>query len=83
MTDDAAVNDSVRPEKKPRLNVEVPHSVKDSLTKLTVQLDISQTELLRRAIVLMEFAVAQIAKGNQLTVADKDLKVVTQIVGIW
>ena len=82
LNDDAAAT-VARAEKRPRINVEVPLSVNESVARLTAQLDITKTELLRRAITLMELAVCEIGKGNQLTVADKDMKVVTRIIGIW
>lgn len=68
--------------KKVRLNADVTHDVNQTLVRLTAELGTTKSEALRKAINLLEVAVEAKAKGQYLTVADKDLNVLTRIIGI-
>jgi len=72
---------SIEKDKKVRVNFDVLPSVNQTLARLVDQLGMTKSELLRRAIDLMELAVEEKEKGNRLAIMDKDQKVITRIVG--
>lgn len=67
---------------KIRLTLDVSQELNRTLEHLAEQTGSSKSDLLRRAIALMEVAVDGKRKGQNLTLADKEDRVVTKIVGL-
>lgn len=67
---------------KIRLTLDVSQELNRTLEELAEQTGSTKSDLLRRAIALMEVAVDAKQKGQNLTVSDKQDKVVTKIVGL-
>jgi len=68
-------------DRKVRVNFDVMPALNQTLVRLGERLGMTKSELLRRAIDLMEFVVDEKEKGHQLAITDKDQKVITRIVG--
>lgn len=67
---------------KVRLSFEVSPKLNDTLEQLAERSDTTKSEILRKAIALMELAVEAKQKGQSLALTDEDKKIVTMIVGI-
>jgi hypothetical protein len=63
-----------------RLTVEFSKRLADKLERLAEKQDTTKTEVLRRAILLLELAEAEWAKGHRLTISDADDRVLKEIV---
>jgi len=67
---------------KVRLTLDVTDELNERLNDLAEQTGGSKSELLRKAIALVEVAVNAKRSGRHVAVVDKDDKVVTTIVGL-
>ena len=67
---------------KVRLTLDVTDELNERLNELAAEAGGSKSELLRKAISLIEVAVDARKSGNQVAVVDKNRKVVTTIVGV-
>jgi metal-responsive CopG/Arc/MetJ family transcriptional regulator len=65
-----------------RLNVNITDELNRRLDQMSEKSGSSKSDLLRKAIVLMDLAVNENAKGNVLAVADKSHHVLREIVGV-
>jgi predicted transcriptional regulator len=65
-----------------RLSLDVSKQLNEKLEDLAERIGGSKSEVLRRAITLMEIAVDARASGKRLGIADKDLPLSTEIVTV-
>lgn len=65
-----------------RLNVNITDELNQRLDQMAEKSGSSKSDLLRKAIVLMDLAVNENAKGNVLAVTDKNHHVLREIVGV-
>ena len=65
-----------------RLNVNITDELNNRLETLAAAGGMTKSDLLRRAIALMEVASEESAKGNRLAITDKKHKVLREIVGL-
>jgi metal-responsive CopG/Arc/MetJ family transcriptional regulator len=65
-----------------RLNVNITDELNRRLDSMSEKSGSSKSDLLRKAIVLMDLAVNESAKGNVLAVADKNHQILREIVGV-
>lgn len=65
-----------------RLSLEVSPELNETLEGLAARIHGTKSEVLRRAIALMEVAIEAARSGQKLAIADKDDRVVTKIIGI-
>ena len=65
-----------------RLSLDVSPGLNDLLERLAGETHSTKSEVLRKAIALMEVAVEAAEKGQKLGILDKDRNVTTEIVGI-
>lgn len=65
-----------------RLNVNISEQLNSRLDALADQSGTSKSELMRKAIALIDLAVTEKAQGHQLGILDKDRTVLREIVGI-
>jgi predicted transcriptional regulator len=65
-----------------RLNVNISDELNRRLDSMSEKSGSSKSDLLRKAIVLMDLAVNESAKGNVLAVADKNHHILREIVGV-
>ncbi len=70
------------PNGKVRLTVDVTDELYERLDQLADETGGSKSELLRKAIVLVDVAIQAKHQGRQMAVVDKNEKVVTTIVGL-
>lgn len=71
-----------KPATKVRLTLDVTDELNDRLNALAAESGGSKSELLRKAIALVEVAVDAKKAGKHVAVIDKNYKVVTTIVGL-
>ena len=67
---------------KVRLSLDVSLELNETLEELATKIHGSKSDVLRKAIVLMELAVQAKEKEQKLGIIDKDRHVVTEIVGL-
>ena len=67
---------------KVRLTLDVTDELNERLNRLAEEAGGSKSELLRKAIALVEVAVNAKRSGRQVAVVDKNERVVTTIVGL-
>ena len=67
---------------KVRLTVDVSPELNETLDQLAGNAHLTKSEILRRAIALMEVAAQAHKKGQKLALIDKDQQALTEIVGI-
>ncbi len=65
-----------------RLTVDVSPELNATLTKLAQEGHITKSEILRRAITLMEVAVSARERGQKIALVDQETPVNTEIVGV-
>jgi predicted transcriptional regulator len=65
-----------------RLNVNITEELNDRLDTLAENDGITKSELLRKAIVLIEVAVAERKLGHKLAITDNQHHVLREIVGV-
>jgi len=65
-----------------RLSVEMSPEMNEKLTELSRKIHGSKSDVLRRALVLMDVAVRARDEGHKLGVASQDQTLLTEIVGI-
>ena len=65
-----------------RLNLNITDELNQRLDQIAKKSGNSKSDLLRKAIVLMELVVDENAKGNVLSITDKNHHVLREIVGI-
>ncbi len=65
-----------------RLNVNITDELNRRLDQMSEKSGSSKSDLLRKAIVLMDLAVNENAKGNILAVTDRNHHVLREIVGV-
>ena len=65
-----------------RLNVNITDELNRRVDSMSEKSGSSKSDLLRKAIVLMDLAVNESAKGNVLAVADKNHQILREIVGV-
>ena len=65
-----------------RLTFDVSSELNEMLEKLAEQTSATKSEVLRKAIALMDVAVDAKSKGQKIVLADNDDRVVTKIVGL-
>jgi predicted transcriptional regulator len=70
------------PVDKVRLNLDVSQELDLLLSELATKINGTKSDVLRKAIVLMEVAVRAKDHGQKLGLIDKDRRVVTEIVGL-
>ncbi len=68
--------------KKVRLSVDISDQLNETLQDLASQTRSTKSEVLRRAIALMEVAVQAKERGQRLGLANKDQPLATEIVGL-
>jgi len=71
-----------QPKDKIRLSLEVSPELNNTLEDLALKIGATKSDVLRRAIVLMEVAVEAKERGQKLGIADKNQPLATEIVGI-
>ena len=67
---------------KVRLSLDVSPELNQTLEDLAAKIHGSKSDVLRKAIVLMELAVQAKEKQQKLGIVDKDRQLVTEIVGL-
>jgi predicted transcriptional regulator len=67
---------------KVRLSLDVSPELNQTLEELATKIHGSKSDVLRKAIVLMELAVEAKEKQQKLGIVDKDRRLVTEIVGL-
>ena len=67
---------------KVRLSLDVSPELNHTLDELATKIHGTKSDVLRKAIVLMELAVQAKDKDQKLGIIDKDRHVVTEIVGL-
>jgi hypothetical protein len=67
---------------KIRLTLDVTDEVNERLNHMVEEAGGSKSDLLRKAIALIELAIKAKRTGNQIAVVDPNLKVVTTVVGL-
>ncbi len=67
---------------KIRLTLEVTEDVNEILDNLAEMSGTTKSDVLRKAIALIEYAITNKKKGRQLALIDKDEKVVGTVVGL-
>ncbi len=67
---------------KVRLNLDVSPELNQTLDELATKIHGTKSDVLRKAIVLMELAVQAKDKEQKLGIIDKDRHVITEIVGL-
>jgi metal-responsive CopG/Arc/MetJ family transcriptional regulator len=65
-----------------RLNVNITEKLNDRLDELAQLSGSSKSDLLRKAIALMDLAVTEKNRNNHLSVTNSDGKVLREIVGV-
>ena len=65
-----------------RLSLEVSTALNRTLEEMAAQTHSSKSEILRKAIALMELAIRAKNEGNRFGIANKDQQLATEIVGI-
>lgn len=65
-----------------RLTLQITDELNDRLADLAAETAGSKSDLLRKAIALVEVAVEARRAGNQLAVVDRDQRVVSTVVGL-
>ena len=70
-----------RPERV-RLSLEVSPELNDKLDELSDKIHGSKSDVLRRAVALMDIAVLARDEGHKLGIADRNQPLVTEIIGI-
>jgi predicted transcriptional regulator len=65
-----------------RLNVNISENLNARLDELAQQSGTSKSELLRKAIALVDLAVTEKTRNNHLSVTNSDGKVLREIVGV-
>jgi predicted transcriptional regulator len=65
-----------------RLSLEVSNELNQTLEEMAEQTCSSKSELLRKAIALMELAIRAKREGNRFGIATKDQQLATEVVGI-
>jgi predicted transcriptional regulator len=65
-----------------RLNVNITDELNRRLDLMAEKSGSSKSDLLRKAIVLMDLAVNENSKGNVLAIADKNHHVLREIIGV-
>lgn len=65
-----------------RLNVNITDKLNDRLDVLAVEDGTTKSELLRKAIALMDLALTERLKGNKLAITNENNKVLREIVGV-
>jgi predicted transcriptional regulator len=68
--------------KKVRLSLVVTADLNDTLTQLAEKTGETKSDVLRKAITLMEMAVDARQRGRKVGIVEKDQTVMTEIVGI-
>ncbi len=65
----------------PRLTVQFPEKADEILSELAEKDKVSKTEIIRRALSLYRYLDREVKqKGNKLAIADKDDKIIKEIV---
>lgn len=72
---------SARPERV-RLSLEVSPELNDKLDELSDKIHGSKSDVLRRAVALMDIAVRARDEGHKLGIADRNQPLLTEIIGI-
>jgi hypothetical protein len=67
---------------KVRITLDLSPEMNRTLEEIVVKTGTSKTDVLRKAIALIEVAMEGRAKGQSLALSDKDDRVVTKIVGL-
>lgn len=67
---------------KVRLSLDVSSELDSTLKKLAHDIGGTKSDVLRKAITLMEVAMEGKQRGHRLGLADKDRKFVTEIIGL-
>jgi len=70
-----------RPERV-RLSLEVSPELNDKLDELSDKIHGSKSDVLRRAVALMDIAVRARDEGHKLGIADRNQPLLTEIIGI-
>lgn len=65
-----------------RLNVNITDELNGRLDNLAEKNGTTKSELLRRAIALLDLAADESAKGNRLAITNREHKVLREIVGV-
>ncbi|WP_017325220.1 ribbon-helix-helix protein, CopG family [Synechococcus sp. PCC 7336] len=65
-----------------RLTVDVTPELYDSITEMAEQLHGSKSEVFRKGIALLQFALEAKAQGKKFGVAEKDQPLATELVGL-
>jgi predicted transcriptional regulator len=69
-------------DEKIRLSLDVSPELNETLEELATKIHGTKSDVLRKAIVLMELAIQAKEKQQKLGIIDKDHQVVTEIVGL-
>lgn len=65
-----------------RLNVNITEQLNARLDELAEQSGNSKSELMRKAIALVDLAVTESKRGNHLSITDSNQQVLREIVGV-
>lgn len=65
-----------------RLNVNITNALNERLDQLAEQSGTTKSELLRKAIVLMDLAVTERSQGHKIGILDDKQHVLREIIGV-